>query len=301
MEILANRFKEDEIPCLGSQASRRLLDDPWIYAIGPPPEAQAEVIMQWIMDTWDYDEQLGGLPKVGHLGCSGFQTTVSYQTGIDEVLAANPGKFDWAGVERGPYMATAWAPEIARLKDCDFIIVSTVGPSAISFVREARARGYEETFVSGMEALPGFWPQMKAAVDPEDLHDCFWAGFFVSPYDPVPFMLELREAAARYHPDEAELLMEYPVHMMGWSGGMVLADTIRRAVGEVGAENVDGPALRDALAGIDMTIEAFYNPWRFTENMHCLMKKQRMEEWSVAEGKWVLIDDIYFPPSLAID
>jgi len=51
---------------------------------------------------------------------------------------------------------------------------------------------------------------------------------------------------------------------------MFTVDAIRRAVEEVGAENVDGTALRDALAETDMVVEGWGNPWKFTENNLCL-------------------------------
>jgi len=120
--------------------------------------------------------------------------------------------------------------------------------------------------------------------------------------EPVSWIVEAREAVLKYRASgEAEYILARPGYLSGWLPGMVLADTIRRAVGEVGAENVDGAALRHALAGIDMALEGLWNPWRFAENVHCLMKNQRMEEWSTAEDKWVLTGDIYCPPSLAID
>jgi hypothetical protein len=80
---------------------------------------------------------------------------------------------------------------------------------------------------------------------------------------------------------------------------MFMADAIRRAIDEVGAENVDGTTLRAALAETDMTVPGWGNPWRFTENENFLARAERVFEWKVAEEDWVAISNWITPASLA--
>jgi len=295
-EILVDRFVEDKIPVIGSQTLPTLMASGWDFSFSSSNAHETEVIMQWIMDTWDYNTL--GMPKIGHLGYA--HVVADYhQDGIDAAMEANPGKFDFAGFERSPMGTTAWAVEINRLKDCDFIIVSAVGPMMASFVKEARLRGYEGDLLSGINAFPGYWDLVTGAVPSEDLYACFWAGYYPWWNENVPFITDLKEAIQRYRPGEAEALMRSSGPLAGWAMGLFMADAIRRAVEEVGAENVDRIAIRDALADTNMTVEGWGNTWKFTEDQYFLARAERVFEWSIAENDWVVISDWILPASLA--
>ena len=295
--ILADRFEKDRIPVIGAQTSTELLDHPWMFNSFSPIESQAEVEMQWIMDTWDYEEL--GKPKIGHVGA--LVSTDYYQEGIDGFLEANPGRFERVGLEKAPPGTMSWPSEVRRVKDCDYIILSLAGPMTVSFVKEARARGYEGAFVSGVEAFPGFWDLIRSAVPSEDLYGCYYVGWWPWWGEDVPFITELEEYVLKYHPDEAEAWMRSSASISGWEPGTFMFDAIKRAVEEVGAENVNGTALRNALAEIDMTVEGWGNPWKVTEKNNCLNWAQRVFEWKIAEGKWVAISDWILPPSMPVD
>ena len=297
-EILADRFEEDGIPCFGWQASTKLQGHKWLFTLHSSPQSQPEAILQWIMDTWDY-EGMGRKPRIGHIGAT-YGTTDHYQGGIDAFLRANPEELDWVGVEKAPMGTSAWAVEISRLEDCDFIIVSLVGPMVASFVREARGRWYDGSLVSGIEGFPGYWDLVTAAVSPEDLYGCFFAFFEPWWTEDVPYINELKEyTLTHYSPAEAEVRMRQSGYLTGWAVGMVMADVIRRAVEEAGAGNVDRTAIRDALAEIDTTVEGFGNPWRFAQNQNFLCRAQRVFEWSATEKEWFAASDWITPPLLA--
>ena len=294
-EILVDRYEEDEIPVIGSQVQPKLLGDPWMFCFSSSNANEAEVLMKWIMDTWEYYPTP---PKIGHLGWT-LMSTEYHQDGIDAAMEANPGKFDWVGVERAPLGTTVWAVEIDRLKDCDFIIVSVVGPMAASFVKEARARGYEGNFLSGINAFPGYWDLVRGAVPEDELYGCYHAGHWPWWSEDVLFITKLKEAIQTYRSGEAEALMRSSGPLTGWAYGMLMVDAIKRAVEEVGAENVDGTALRNALAEIDMTVAGWGNPWRIIENENFLARAERVYEWSIAEEDWVAVSDWITPASLA--
>ena len=297
-EQLADKIEQDQIPVIGTQAAKPLLGHQWMFSLMTYPETQAEAILLWIIDDWEGE----GLPKVGHLGCAAFTITEHYQAGFDEFLAANPDKIDWAGVEKGPYMATVWAPEVDRLKDCDYIVLSTVGPSAASFVAEARARGYEGKLISGMEAFPGFWDLVKARVAPDELYDCYYAHFQPWWTETGTYNDVVKEHLLKYHSQsEAETYMRGTGYNAGWACAIYTADAIRRAVAAVGAENVDNFALRDALAQTDMTVVGMGNPWKFHEDYNCLCRTQKMFKWNIAEEDWDAVSDWILPPSADVE
>ncbi len=293
-EILIDRYAEDEIPVIGSQVQPTLLGNPWMFCFSSSNANETEVLMQWVMESWDYDAL--GTPKIGHLGWT-LMSTEYHQEGIDAAMKANPGKFDWVGVQRVPMGTTTWAGEVSKLKDCDFIVVSVVGPMAASFVKEARARGYEGNFLSGINAFPGYWDLVRAAVPEDELYGCYHAGHWPWWNEDVPFITKLKGAIQRYRSGEAEALMRSSGPLTGWAMGMLMTDAISRAVEEVGAENVDGTAIRDALAETNMTVPGWGNPWRFTAEENFLARAERVYEWIIAEEDWVAASDDWITPA----
>jgi ABC-type branched-subunit amino acid transport system substrate-binding protein len=297
--LLKDRLAEDRIPALGFQSSPVLLGSPWVFTLQAPAGWQGEALVEWIMETWDYEGE-GRPPTVGVVG-STTETTSFYLDAIIPFMQANPGKFDWAGAERAPMTTSSWAGEVSRLKDCDFIIVTTTGPATVSFVKEARARGYGGPYVSGVEGLAAFWDLIRAATPADQLHNCYHAAF--QPYweEDVPLITELKASLQKYYPDKVEKLMEGNPPVTGWMTGIVFAEAIAKALDKVGPENVDGTALRDAMEETDMTIEGFGHPLRFTAEENFLYRAQRMFDWSVADEKWVHITDWFLVPSAGGD
>jgi len=105
----------------------------------------------------------------------------------------------------------------------------------------------------------------------------------------------------KYYPDATESMMRTSGPAQGWKYGMIAVDAIRRVVEKVGAENVDGAAIRDALLETDITVEGWGSPWRCTEDSHFFAGAQRMYEWIPAEEKWVVASGWYTPPLAVLD
>jgi hypothetical protein len=293
-EILGTRFAEDQMPSVNSQGLESLLTNEWMVNNQSTVQSQGEVAMQWIMDTWDYDTK--GVPKVGHLGFT-LSSSAYYQQGIDGVMAANPGKFIWVGTERGIIGEVNWTSAINRLKGSDYIIVSVAGPMVSSFVSQARARGYEGAFVSGNEGFPGFWDLVTGATPSSQLYGCYYVAWWPWWNENVPFINDVKEYVETYLPSKAQTMMKASPAISGWALGLVIEDGIRRAIAEVGADNIDGSALQKALAAIDMDVEGYGNPWKVTSNNNCIAWAQRAFEWKVDEDNWEPISDWYLPIS----
>jgi len=290
MDILASAAAEDQIPLAGTTAVA-LYQNEWAFTMYATNAVQIEAILMWIADTWQGEE----LPKVGHVGYSGYTTTAGYDAGIDAFLEANPGEIDFVGTQAPPTGTSTWASEVGKLKDCDFIIMTCMGPGVPSFIREARARGYTGAFVSGIEAIPGFMKSIKAAVSSDQLYSLYAVGYWPWWGQDVPYLNDLEEAIQKYHPDDFEVLTKESGPITGWGWGLYVADAIRRAVEEVGAENVDGAAIRDALAETNIDIEGFGNIWSFTENRHVLCLAQRASEYDAEEDDWTAVSDWITP------
>jgi hypothetical protein len=140
---------------------------------------------------------------------------------------------------------------------------------------------------------------IRQGVASDQLYSLYHVAYWPWWNEDVPFVNDLEEAIQNYHPGEAEELMKESGPLTGWGWGVYIADAIRRAVEEVGAENVDGAAIRDALAETNLSLEGFGNTWTFTENRHVLTLAQRAYEYNPEEDDWTAVSDWIMPASLA--
>lgn len=297
-EIVAANFEEDKIPSFGLQSSPALLGKDWVFDFAPAWTWEADCIMQYIWDTWEHDE-MSGVPIVGHIGVKGWVGPTLVMERLEELHALYPDKFELRD-ELAPWGAMTWVSEVSRLMDCDFIIPTVYGPQMVSFLKEARERGYEGQFVSTSAVMIAFWDLVRASIPLEDVDGTLSLSAWPYWTDDVPFLDQCRERLLTYRPDEAEFHLRQTGWMTGQAIAMIVADAIRTAVEEVGADNVDGPALRDGLAKVNITVEGWgSHPWQFTEDRNVLLPELRMYEYRAAEDSWFAVTDWYLPLSLA--
>lgn len=293
--ILKSKVVEDKMPVVGTQGQEELLSNQWQYSIWSTIQSQGEAAMQWIMSTWDYAGK--GQPKIGHIGWS-LAITDYYQQGIDRVLAKYPDKFTWVGVQKGTTTQVTWTSEIEALKNCDFIVVSTVGSQMSTFVDQYRNKGYTASFISGNEAFPGFFDLVVDKTPASKLYGCYYVGWWPWWGEDVPFIEGATDYVEKKHPDQAARLMMGSPVLSGWQMGMFIEDAIRRAVEEVGADNIDSEALQKAFVETNKEVEGFGNTWKITENNTALSWMQRAFEWKAETGKWQSISEWILPLSM---
>jgi hypothetical protein len=295
-ELLRSRFEAEEMPFYSLSNILSMIDSEWLVSLFGPPEGVIEVLLQWIIDNWeDYPTK----PKIGFVGLAGVPFYVSQLETVEEWMSDYPDKFEYVGAEMSPTTTTAWASEIGRLKESDFIMAAMSGPPLASFLIEARNRGYDGKLVGPMESFLAFWGLMKGAV-PEEALDGVIVGVYMPWWnDTGSFMTQVKEYTDEYYsPAEVETLHLGTGQFNGWAAGMIFVDAVRRAVDEVGAENVDGIALFEALKETNMTVEGFGSPWRITEDANCFMQTVRLMEYSSEDGDWRVITGWSLPPSL---
>ena len=296
--LLGSTPSDDGMPCIGTMGLQAMLADEWSITTWSPIQSQGEVEMLFIMDDWDY-EGTGRSPKVGHVGYT-LTSSEFYQEGIDKVRndSANAGKFTWVGFERGTLGQVAWTSEVARLKNCDYIIVSTAGAMVSSFVSQARSAGYTGKLITGMEGFPGFWPLVTDAMagSMDKLYGCYYLAWWPWWGEDVPVIQDCKDYINKYHQGNAEELLSSSVVISGRELGMAVEMAIRNAVDEVGAENVDKAALKDGLFSIDVQFDGYINKWQSSKGSNnALQWKQRAFEWSVTDEVWAPLATVYEP------
>ena len=299
VQMLRPQFEADKIPFFTASTMNVNLDSKWEISETGSPEAQLDVIMQWIIDNWkDYATRK---PKVGFVGLAGIPF---YESQRDTVVrwaqTDHPDKFELGAVEMAPSSTTAWAAEILKLKTCDYIIVAMSGPPLASFIIEARTRGVTSVLAGPYESALAFWGLVRGAVSESLLDGIISAYYYQWWNQDVPVIKQVKEWAAKYHSQKelSEFYLGTGVPM-GWGLGMMLEDAVRRAVAKVGAENVDGAELLQALQDINMTVEGFSIPWKVSAKANCIMRGVRLLQYKTSAGDWTLLQDWKVPAVLA--
>ena len=186
--------------------------------------------------------------------------------------------------------------------DSDFIFAAMSGPPLASFVRDARARGYDSALIGPLESFWAFWELVKGAVEPQDLNGVISGMYYPLWWEDVPFINEVKAHFDEFlSPAEQESVLLGTGRLGGWSYGIILVDAIQRAVDAVGAENVDGPALRDALAETDLgaVSQGWGNDWKLVPGVNAFARTVRLYEYDATADEWIpLVDEWFTPPSL---
>lgn len=282
--ILADDFTKDRIPVVGASIDEGAPNHPWSFACYGSNGHEAEAGLQWIMETWDYEGK-GRNPVIGHFSWT-HPSGRFHQVGIDRMLQWFPDKFDWAGEQAPPLGSTTFAGELAQLRKCDYIWITPAGAMIAGFIKEARNRGYTGAFLGGSNSFSGYWDLVTAAVPAGDLYDSYL--FYWTPWwnEEVPNIVTAKEATYKYHPRDAErrFTSQGPA---GWAMGTFTLDAIRRAVDAVGAANVDGSAIRDALVATNMDVKGYGNVWRFESDYHTILRTIKVYQWDVDRKDWL--------------
>ncbi|MCX6000305.1 MAG: ABC transporter substrate-binding protein [Chloroflexi bacterium] len=301
-EAIVGKCEQDEVPAIGLQGSTKLMPNKWAFALLAPQEAQAEALMMWINNTWNYTGT-GRRPRVAQVGAV-FATTEYWSKGLESYAAANTDKFDWVGTIRSPLGQTTWAAESAKVMNCDYVILTIIGPSVPSFLKESRDRGYTGAFLSGIEAFPGFWELVATSVSPSYLYSCYFThmmpwwnetGEFVDTMK--QYMTEHRTAS------QVQSLMYGTGYISGWATAVYAVDAIKRAMEAAGTGvTTDGDTLRDAFAAMNLSVPQWGNTWVVTPNNGCLARQAKVFKYDNVKLDWFvdIKGDWFLPPTAAI-
>ena len=297
MPSMRAQWEKDQMPQYALSQLVTCMDSDWQVSMYGSPENQVEVIMQWIMDNW---QKYPIKPKVGMVALAGVPFYIAQQVVVEKFVADHPGKFDYVGAQMAPTTTTTWAVEIGKLKDCDYTVTAISGPTLASFMMEARNRGYTGTLVGPMESFLAFWSLVKAAVPDQQLDGAMVGTDFPWWNDTGTFMTELKKYAEKYHSTgDLQKIYQGTGEFCGWIVGMILVDALRRAVESVGAENLTGVALLDALKQTNMTVEGWPIPWKMTTKAHVLVRSIRLMQYHASVSDWQVLTNWYTPSSLA--
>jgi hypothetical protein len=297
-ELLRSRFESDEIPFYALSNIKSMVDCEWLHALYGPPEYQIDTEMEWIAQNWaSYPTK----PKIAFVGLAGVSFYVSQEAAVREWAAAHSDQFEWLGSSFVPSTITSWALEIEKYKSADYIFASMSGPPLVSLLQQARARGYTKTFMGPSETWFSFYKLLRDGVTPANLDNVI-AGTYTPWWgDDNSFMDEVEEYAQEYHTeDEMTSIHQGTGQFNGWAAGMIFVDAVRRAIKEVGVENLDGAAIHNALAETDLSVPGWGNDWKLPEgkDVNYFAQTVRLVEYKSDVDNWVALTDFVYPPSM---
>jgi len=293
--IIASKAAEDQMPIMTSAVTPEQEPNEWIFNTFSSTGTEVEAVLQYVMDTWDYDTN--GVPKIGHLGWT-LETTDHHQEGIDSILAEYPDKFEFVGIQRAPVSTSTWAGEVEKLRNSDYILISAVGSMMATFIREARDRDYEGGFLSGINAFPGYWPTARDVVPAANLYECYYAGMWPWYNEDVPFITNLKSAIETYRAADAADRLRNSGPITGWMQGWIIADAVKRAIDEYGLENVDSATMKEALEATNLDVQGFGNTWNLDKGPFFVWTK-KVFKWSTTALDWEAVSGWITPVSLA--
>ncbi|MDM7999417.1 MAG: ABC transporter substrate-binding protein [Dehalococcoidia bacterium] len=290
---------EDKIPQYEFSAWPTTMDEDWVYSHGYSQEYEGRAVLDYLVNQWWPTQGKDRALKVGHVGNPNWGSTGEYQKGLDWVAAQNPGKIELTSVG-GSLTQTAWASEVAAIQDTDAIFLSTVGTSTATFLSEAIARGYKGLIVSsGISALP-VWSMLRGMMDITKLDGLLVPHLYPLSSDATAYTDHMYQMLDKYRPSEAATLRKATTWTSGWVEAQMLAETVRLAAKNVGAENVDGTAINDAFKELDLEIQGMPNiTLANSGSHHVLFPYCRMIKYDAAKDDWFAITDWFTAPGFA--
>ncbi len=288
---ITGQFAEDQMPAISFTADPATRDTPWLYGVAPDYNIEGEYLITYLVKDWYETKGMTRPIKIGVLSQPSSATTNAFWGGFDLGIAANPGKCEVTRVT-APMTQTAFVSEVAALQGSDVIIITIPGTPGPLFIKEARQRGYTGPFVSSSASLLGVWTLTQTLLTPQELDGLIVPHSWHLWEDDNEFVAEMTAAVESRRPSDADTLKEGTTWQTGWTTAHIIAGILRSAAEAVGPENVDGPAIRDAIEGLSLQIPTWPVIGLANSGGHNILQPYyRMIEYKAADGQFHSISD----------
>lgn len=286
----------DRTPQYNFTAWPTTMDEDWVYSFGYTNQIEGRAILDYVINQWWPAKNAGRAVKVGWVANPEQGTYGEFGAGFEYVLARNPGKAEMIKTG-GAATQSAWASETAIVKDCDVIIVTTVGTSSGTFLNEIIQRGYKGQIVASTNAVLGAWDMVTSLVPKSSLNGMLIPHFYPLWVDQTQFIEKADQVLSAKHPAEAAKLKAGTTWISGWLTAHILCEAVREAAAEIGAQNVDGAAIRDAFETMDLEIEGMPNITLAGHGAHNVFQPNcRMIQYDAAKDDFYAITGWFVAP-----
>jgi branched-chain amino acid transport system substrate-binding protein len=239
------------------------------------------------MENWQEDRP----PK---LAIMAIDSSFGYQPIPEATDYAESLGIEMLPTEVVPFVVLDATTQLLRLKEqgAEFAYVSGLMVTSGPIVRDAERLGLlDQIQFCGIEASAGAKLIQMA--------DAASEGYFVPKTLPsrdetdIPGIKLMQDVQMKYHGE----VTEEEEYVYGWTGTVIICEAIKRAVEQVGYENVDGPAIKQAFDSIkDFDVDGLVTI-AYTPEDH--RGSDKIAIYQVQGGKLVRATDWRAAPSLA--
>jgi branched-chain amino acid transport system substrate-binding protein len=233
-----SKFEQDQIPLCTTAANQELVYPPeWCYFRSPTWAEHFAVLADYIMENWHEDRP----PRLAFMA---LDTDFGRQPIIEGTKYAQSLGIEMLPVEFVPFVPLDTTPQLLRLKqeEADFAYISSIIVTSGPILRDAeRLDLLGQIHFCGMEYSYGERLIQMAGAASE--------GYFTPNTMPsfaeteVPGVKLMLDNEMKYHGKVGK----DPEAISGWTIAAIACEAIKRAVENVGYENVDGPAMKQAF------------------------------------------------------
>ncbi len=234
LEGIKPQLEKDQMPLvLGGVAGFTVYPPGWIFAVWSTPGEAASAVLDYFMQNWKEERppRLQLFIMEGVYGREPVEEMTKYAESIG---------FEVLPLEVSGFVVIDAVPQLLRIQErgADLVYLNQIITGAGPILRDAERLGLEDKMqFSGNEFIQGE-PLIKYAPVAAE-------GFLAPRSLPwvdateIPGVKTMTDRQLKWHGE--------PVYMSGWVYGTIMCEVVRRAVEEVGYENVDGPAVKRVL------------------------------------------------------
>ena len=242
-EVVAEWASRDHIPVVGIGAGSspvNLAAKPnYFTASWAFYTEQMGAILDWIKKNWTKPRP----PRVALFYVD--VTSVRAQIHENPKLGsyAEEKGIEWLGVTPVPPAVTSSVVELTRLKakKPDWLITLDVPSQDLVVLKDMKRLGMREEIKFLQIQAAGFDEAMLKLL-PGEMEGVYGLAYMALPTEDVPGIKLARKYALKYRNKELSLL-----RLGGWLSGMVACEGIRRALEQVGYENITGEAINEGI------------------------------------------------------
>jgi len=238
---IKSQLEKNRTPFVSGSVSAPVIHPPgWAYCLTPTFGEVSTTVLDYFMQHWQEDRR----PKVIYFGGDDYMARVAAEEAAPYAESIGMEMLPWEFI---PYVVIDATAQLLRAKDqgADLVMLQQIVPGTGPTLRDAERLGLMgqmqfggieytigDTLIHMVgEAAEGFLaPRTTPWYDETD----------------VPGIQTLIQVQEKYH-GRARCDPEY---MGGWLGASIMCEAIRRALDEVGHDDLDGAAIKEAYDGM---------------------------------------------------
>jgi branched-chain amino acid transport system substrate-binding protein len=235
-EALKPRCEKDEVPAITMAVTEAMMYPPgWIYGYKPTDAEHFGVVTDWIMENWQEERP----PRVALVGPDVAWGRATEEWGAKYAEAIG---IEMLPMEFVPAVPLDVTPQLLRLSEhgVDYVYITSIWTIALPILRDAERLGLTDKIRFGgvensqaITLIETLGPAAEGYIAPRAAP---W-------YEEVPLLIDMYMKYRGYIDtagDGASTLLFVPV----------MIEAVRRAIDNVGYENLDGRAVKESLDSI---------------------------------------------------